>query len=135
MRTMPQAVAKAKVEPVTSVPHAPKWLPDEGRALWRRVAPRLVENRLLTDENLPSLEALCSVYATARRAEAVLRSEGLVMVIGENGYQQQRPEVGISHRAWALFRQYSHEFGLTPAGAARLGIELAELGCFHRRNV
>ncbi len=134
MRTMPQAVVKAKVEPLTSAPHAPKWLPDEGRALWRRVAPRLVENRLLTDENLPSLEALCSVYATARRAEAVLLSEGLVMAVGENGYRQQRPEVGISHKAWSLFRQYSHEFGLTPAGAARLGIELAELG-FHRRNV
>ncbi len=130
---MPQAVAQARLEPLKSAPHAPKWLPQEGRALWRRVAPRLVENRFLTGQNLPALEALCSVYATARQADAIVQREGLVMSVGENGYQQQRPEVGISHKSWALFRQYSHKFGLTPTGAARLGIELVELG-FHRRN-
>ena len=36
---MPQAVAPARLEPLRSAPHAPKWLPQEGRVLWRRVAP------------------------------------------------------------------------------------------------
>ena len=124
MKTTPQAVAKAKVEPLTSAPHAPKWLPDEGKDLWRRVAPKLVEIRLLTRENLPGFEALCSVYGTARQADEVLRTQGLVMSVGEGNYRQQRPEVSISLKNWSLFRQFANEFGLTPAGAARLGVEM-----------
>jgi P27 family predicted phage terminase small subunit len=84
----------------------------------------LATARLLTAENLPSLEALCSIYATARQADAILQRDGLTMTVGENGYIQQRPEVSISHKHWALFRQYGDAFGLSPAGARRLGLEI-----------
>ena len=110
-------------EPLQRPPTVPRWLAGEGKALWRRLVPRLVTARLLTAENLPSLEALCAIYSTARKADAVLQHDGLVMTVGENGYQQQRPEASIAHKHWSLFRQYAGEFGLTPAGARRLGIE------------
>ena len=131
---MPQVVAQPKLEPLKRAPNAPRWLPPEGRALWKRVAPKLVEKRLLTGENLAVLEGLCAVYATARQSDAVLQRDGLTMTVGTNGYTQQRPEAAISHKNWALFIRYASELGLTPSAAARLGIELAELG-FRRGNV
>ena len=67
-------------------------VPDEGKDLWRRVVPKLVGIRLLTRENLPGFEALCSVHRTARQADEVLRIQGLVMTVGEGNYRQQRPE-------------------------------------------
>ena len=110
-------------EPLQRPPKAPTWLAAEGKALWRRLAPKLVTARLLTAENLPSLEALCSIYATARKADAILQRDGLVMAVGENGYMQQRPEVSIALKHWSLFRQFADSFGLTPSGARRLGLE------------
>ena len=46
------------------------------------------------------------------------------MSVGEGNYRQRRPEVSISLKNWSLFRQFANEFGLTPAGAARLDIEM-----------
>ncbi len=109
--------------PLRSAPEPPTWLAPEAQTLWSHLAPRLTEARLLTAENLPSLEGLCSVYATARRADEILQADGLTIAIGERGYRQQRPEVSISHKNWSLFRQYADTFGMTPAGAKRLGLE------------
>ena len=120
----PPGVSETAFGPLKRPPKAPKWLANEGKALWKRLAPKLVTARLLTAENLPSLEALCSIYATARKADAILQRDGLVMAVGENGYVQQRPEVSIAHKHWALYRQYADAFGLTPAGARRLGLEM-----------
>ena len=109
--------------PLKRPPKAPKWLASEGKALWKRLAPKLVTARLLTAESLPSLEGLCACYGVARQADAVLQHDGLVMAVGENGYQQQRPEMSIAHKHGSLFRQYADSFGLTPSGARRLGLE------------
>ena len=109
--------------PLKRPPKAPKWLASKGKALWKRLAPKLVTARLVTPESLPSLEGLCACYGVARQADAVLQRDGLVMAVGENGYQQQRPEVGIAHKHWSLFRQYTDSFGLTPSGSRRLGLE------------
>ena len=119
----PVGVSENAFEPLKKAPRSPEWLSAEARTLWRRLVPRLVAARLLTAENLPSLEALCAVYGIARQADAVLQRDGLTMTVGENGYQQQRPEVSISHKHWSLFRQFADSFGLTPSGARRLGLE------------
>ena len=121
----PAGAMETAFEPLQRPPKTPTWLAAEGKALWRRLVPKLVTARLLTAENLPSLEALCSIYATARQADAILQRDGLVMAVGENGYMQQRPEVSIAHKHWSLFRQYADSFGLTPAGARRLGLEMS----------
>ena len=96
----PPGALESAFEPLKRPPKAPTWLAAHGKALWKRLAPRLVTARLLMAENLPSLEALCSIYATARQADAILQRDGLTMTVGENGYRQQRPEVSISHRHW-----------------------------------
>ena len=119
----PPGASETAFEPLKKAPKAPAWLAAEGKSLWQRLAPRLVTARLLTAENLVTFEALCAIYATARQADATLQRDGLTMTVGESGYTQQRPEVSISHKHWALFRQYGDAFGLTPAGARRLGLE------------
>lgn len=42
------------------------------------------------------------------------------MEVGDNGYEQQRPEVSIANKAQAELRAWAKELGLTPAARQRM---------------
>lgn len=98
----------------------PKWLPEEGRKLWRLLVPRLEAKGLSAQVYAPLLGGLCRYYARWRQAEAVLDAQGLTMTVGDGGYTQQRPEVSISQKSWGLFAAACARFGLSPADVSKV---------------
>lgn len=99
----------------------PKWLNDIAKKEWRRVAKILAEEgKDFSDKDLKALEAYCITYAKWQRCEQILDEEGYSMLVGDNGYIQQRPEVSIANRAQVELRAWAKELGLTPAARRRM---------------
>ena len=74
----------------------PKWLSDAAKKEWRRIA------KIFADE------------------------KGYSMEVGDNGYEQQRPEVSIANKAQTEMRAWAKELGLTPAARQRMKAESAQ---------
>lgn len=47
-------------------------------------------------------------------------TEAYSMLVGDNGYEQQRPEVSIANKAQTELRAWAKELGLTPAARQRM---------------
>src|SRR4051812_43844368 len=65
-----------KPPPVLEVPPAPAWLREHGRREWERVAPILVNTRVLTQVDLGILEDYCRQYEKALLRDAFLEENG-----------------------------------------------------------
>lgn len=99
----------------------PKWLNDVAKKEWRRVAKIFAEEgKEFTDKDLKALEAYCINYAKWQRCEQIIDEKGYSMEVGDNGYEQQRPEVSIANKAQAELRAWAKELGLTPAARQRM---------------
>lgn len=107
--------------PVKRVPTAPTYLPKDGKAEWRRVAPILIdERRTLTEADLATLESYCLAVGTMRAASRVLNAEGLML----NG--KRHPAFGIMNAAQTTQRLCAAELGLTPVSRSRPSIREEE---------
>ena len=105
----------------------PKWLNDTAKKEWRRVAKILAEEgKDFTDKDLKALEAYCINYAKWQRCEQIIDEKGYSMEVGDNGYEQQRPEVSIANKAQTEMRAWAKELGLTPAARQRMKAESAQ---------
>lgn len=94
----------------------PKWLSDAAKKEWRRIAKIFAEEeKEFTDKDLKALEAYCTNYAKWQKCEQIIDEKGYSMEVGDNGYEQQRPEVSIANKAQTELRAWAKELGLTPA--------------------
>lgn len=113
----PQTIAPGS-SPVNRVPKAPDYLPIDGKAEWKRVAPILIkERRTLTVADLATLENYCLAVGTMREARRVLNAEGLVTDSGK-----RHPAFGIMNSAQTTQRLCATELGLTPVSRSRPAI-------------
>ena len=116
------SVAEEKKEKEKNKPKpCPKWLNNAAKKEWRRVAKILAEEgKDFTDKDLKALEAYCTNYAKWQRCEQIIDEKGYSMEVGDNGYEQQRPEVSIANKAQTELRAWAKELGLTPAARQRM---------------
>jgi P27 family predicted phage terminase small subunit len=96
--------------PLTKAPTAPKWMTDEARAEWKRIMPRLIEDRIITKADLTGVENYCVAVGRVREIEALFRVSGLDKVL-----------FGMQNRAMQTARQLAAEYGLSPVSRARVG--------------
>lgn len=96
--------------PLTKAPVAPKWMTDEARAEWKRIIPRLIEDRIITKADLTGVENYCVAVGRVREIEALFRVSGLDKVL-----------FGMQNRAMQTARQLAAEYGLSPTSRARVG--------------
>ena len=115
----------AEPEPRADAGYCPRWLPDEAKREWRRVAPELLRLGLLTVVDVLPLVAYCMAYARWREACDVLEKQGLTFAT-PNGYEQQRPEVAIANKAMMEMKALAQEFGMTPASRSRVTLPSAK---------
>lgn len=104
----------------------PKWLSDAAKKEWRRIAKIFAEEKEFTDKDLKALEAYCTNYAKWQKCEQIIDEKGYSMEVGDNGYEQQRPEVSIANKAQTEMRAWAKELGLTPAARQRMKAESAQ---------
>ncbi|BCH60415.1 terminase [Agrobacterium vitis] len=96
--------------PLTKAPSAPKWMTDEARAEWKRIMPRLIEDRIITKADLTGVENYCVAVGRVREIETIFRSSGLDKTL-----------FGMQNRAMQTARQLAAEYGLSPVSRARVG--------------
>lgn len=77
-------------------------------------------------KDLKALEAYCTNYAKWQKCEQIIDEKGYSMEVGDNGYEQQRPEVSIANKAQTEMRAWAKELGLTPAARQRMKAESAQ---------
>ncbi len=137
--------------PVLAVPKPPLGMNRWARKLWKSLAPELVSQELLTALDLATLELLCAAYGDWKEAEqAVFRPvnpltrkrehrtleqylSGLdtwikfdeltaEVMVSMRRNSQTAPELAQRNRAYALYKAYLAEFGLSPASRNRIGL-------------
>lgn len=96
--------------PLTKTPAAPKWMTDEARIEWKRIMPRLIEDRIITKADLTGVENYCVAVGRIREIEALFRVSGLDKTL-----------FGMQNRAMQTARQLAAEYGLSPVSRARVG--------------
>jgi P27 family predicted phage terminase small subunit len=105
-----------KPEKVSNVPKPPAYLSKYAKKVWKDLAEELVEKGILTVVDLPALEACCE--ETGKKGKRTLAR----YMKGRNS--QTMPEYTAMNKAWATFKSFLTEFGLTPASRTKL--EIAE---------
>ena len=115
-------------------PKCPAWLPPEAKKVWKRAAPLLEANGLITLGDEDTFAAYCVAAAEHQAATVILAREGPTITVGgtrygENGegpliggQVQPHPAIARQRSAWAALRQYSAMFGLDPSSRGRLAV-------------
>lgn len=99
----------------------PIWFDDEAKTEWKRIVKLLEkEDKDFTNKDVKALEGYCLNYSKWKRCEQLLLEKGFSMVINEEGYEQQRPEVAIANKAQQEMRSWMKELGITPASRSRM---------------
>lgn len=115
---------KGEPMPATAdrVPSAPRWLSEEARAEWKRLAPRLHAVGLLTDVDGLALAMLCEAFAQYVEAKGLVEREGM-MAVSDKGNTYQHPAVGLMNSARNELLKWTREFGMTPSARSRINVE------------
>lgn len=104
-----------RAEPLTETPAAPDRLGEHGRACWTRIAPLLVEARVLTRLDLDALEALCHQWHDYLRWHlALIADPDLSIVEYESGARQKSPEATLRDAAYDRWLRLLPRFGMAP---------------------
>jgi P27 family predicted phage terminase small subunit len=101
---------------------APIWLKGEGLAIWDRLAPRLVERKLLTAIDAEAFGRYCRTFARWIRMQDVLDNEGETYE-SESAHgklKRAHPAFLIADRAERQLLSAEDRFGLNPAERQRL---------------
>ena len=99
----------------------PIWFDEIAAEEFKRVEKILREEEGdFTPKDIKCLEAYARNYSKWINAEKTLLELGNTMVVNEEGYEQQRPEVSISFKAQQEMRAWAKELGLTPSARERI---------------
>lgn len=108
------------------VPEKPSGLLPEAAALWDIVAPELDALGLFARVDAAALEAACSAYAQARMADRLFeRKMKVASGTGKAAKDALIPMIrasNASRMAWAQYRAFCTQFGLTPSSRVQLDV-------------
>lgn len=105
--------------PAVRAPSCPRHLSTRARAEWRRVAPMLVQLRVLTEADRAALAAYCVSWARWVDAEEQVARLGTVVKTA-NGNLIQNPYLSIANRALMDMAKLAREFGMTPSSRSQV---------------
>jgi P27 family predicted phage terminase small subunit len=115
-------------EKVEEVPNPPSYLGHFAKALWKKLAGEMVRAGILTTVDIPALEMLCASYEEYREArDAVYTTQqGKPRTLrkymrGKNS--QTMPEYNAMKNAFATYKSFMVEFGLSPASRNRIEVK------------
>ena len=103
-----------------------RWLPAEGKRLWRDLRPELEKRGILCALDRPLYAILCQLWADFRQLSDKVATEGLTFT-GPRGREYPNPRVAMLASAERELLSLAREYGLTPASRKRLGVPIGEL--------
>ena len=109
----------------SDVPKPPGWLPVDAKRVWRRLAPELHAQAVLTTWDTDALAVYCTAVIHHREACLRVAEEGVMVGAVKN------PALQVARDCSSIIRAFATEFGLTPIARARFG-QVAEQN--HRAN-
>ena len=104
--------------PQAKAPPCPRHLNKPARAEWKRMAKRLIKNRLLTEIDGTALALYCDAYARWVDAKAEVEASGYVVKTAL-GNPIQNPYLAIVNKAHEQVSKMLVEFGMTPSSRSR----------------
>jgi len=110
---------KGKSPKPRGIPTCPPWLPQEAKREWKRVAPELIRLGIITNLDQSTLAGYCIVYSQWRKAQEVLRDQGMVYVT-QRGQLKPRPEIEIARLSGDMMKVFASELGMTPLSRERI---------------
>ena len=97
---------------------APASISDGGREVWDRLAPDLVDKKMLTSWDVDTFVVFCEAVATYHDCRALMGREYTAQ--GAAGGVIKSPYWQIMRDCSAVMAQYSSRFGMTPGDRASL---------------
>ena len=101
---------------------APYELDHAAAAIWDRLAPSMIEDRVLTARDVDSFAEFCRSAALYNRCADQAESEPVV-VEGSAGNTVVNPAIRAMHLAQQMMRSTGQRFGMTPGDRAALRID------------
>ena len=121
-----RALPKGEPRPAAGkVPTAPRWLAEEAKREWRRLAGRLWRVGLLTEVDGIGLGMLCEAFAQYCEAKRMVEEEGM-LARSDKGNLYQHPAVGLMTSARGDVFRWAREFGMTPSSRSRIDLGVDE---------
>lgn len=112
--------ARNEPQPAIEAPPCPKHLRGEARAEWDRLAPRLVELRLLSALDRSTLAVYCSAWATWSQADVKIARLRSQTIHTKSGTTKLHPLFGLRSQAHREMTQAAVELGMTPGSRSRV---------------
>jgi P27 family predicted phage terminase small subunit len=116
--------------PISMAPKPPGTLNRWGRQEWNRLVPELMRLQVLSELDLTALYLLCEAYGEYEDAKREIlhpydpylgkRVRRTLAEYLKGRSQQTMPELQQKNRAWALYKSYMTEFGLSPLSRTRI---------------
>jgi P27 family predicted phage terminase small subunit len=125
---VPEGVAPGLSDDVLS--SAPDWLSATGREVWNRIAPDLVQMRLLSRPDVPTFGRYCEWFAHWLTANAALNAGSLVVTTTSEHVEMDRLNKNLQAALLIEKRLVDIEdrFGLNPANRQRIFAQRAAGG-------
>jgi P27 family predicted phage terminase small subunit len=116
--------AEAKLKAPADAVDPPTWLSLDARRVWERIVPELLKLELATNINVDTLAIWCDAVAKCALCATKVDEQG--PVVRSRGGNVQNPYALMQVKYAGIIRQYSGEFGMTPASIAKLAIPTGE---------
>lgn len=97
----------------------PAWLTDGAQAEWRRIAPALIAQKVLTVADRAAFIGYCEAFAQVEEATRRLKAEGYTVKSKEGG-DRSHSCVRIRNQGLDQLRRWAAAFGLDPSTRSRI---------------
>ncbi len=100
---------------------APENLSDEAKAVWNRTYAELARNHLVTELDLPTLEAYAMAVANLRSAQAEIDRDGITVQSPQG--LKKHPALTVLNEATRAINSLGSSLGLNPTARLRLDVQ------------
>lgn len=109
----------------------PAWMTEGGQAEWRRIAPALIRQGVLTGADKGAFIGYCEAFAQVEEATKKLKAEGFVVKSKEGG-DRSNSWVRIRNQGLDQLRRWAAAFGLDPSMRSKIVAPVEEDNAFTR---
>jgi len=126
----PEDTLEREPTPEVIEPECPFFIDDDAKAVWDKLAPKLVKLNLLTEVDGAVFGMLCQQIARIGHIHELIAAKSKSLVQrryyhdGEKRRVDEKPSVYVTmeKQYYPIFRMFAKEFGLTPVGRVGLTV-------------